>query len=152
MSKGGAFKNSEQTIRKVLSETQTIALVGASPKPERPSNYVMEFLLRHGYKVIPINPGLAGKEIHGRRVIGSLKDITEQVDMVDIFRNSEAAGAVVDEAIEIGAKSVWMQVGVINEEAAERATKAGLDVVMNTCPKVELPRMDFSPKPGSSHL
>lgn len=136
--------NDVATIRKVLTSTKTIALVGASPKPERPSNYVMKFLLDHGYNVIPVNPGLEGKEIHGKLVYGNLSSIPEPVDMVDIFRNSEAVPPIVDDAIAIGAKSVWMQVGVINEGAAETAIKAGLDVVMNECPKIQIPLLGIS--------
>jgi uncharacterized protein len=130
--------HSEATMRKVLTNSKTIALVGASPKPERPSNYVMKYLLDHNYDVIPINPGLEGQELYGKTVFASLSDIPKsvEVDMVDIFRNSAAVPPIVDEAIEIGAKSIWMQLGVMNEEAAEKARKAGLEVVQDACPKV----------------
>jgi predicted CoA-binding protein len=144
------FKNSDGTLRKILTETKTIALIGASKKPERPSYHVMETLLNHGFKVIPINPQFPGDRIHGQEVIASLKDIKEPVDMVDIFRNSEAAGEAVDEAIAIQAKSVWLQKGVVNEEAAKRAMEAGLDVAMDTCPAIELPRLGFIPSGSSS--
>lgn len=130
--------NDEATIRKILTNTKTIALVGASPKSERPSNYVMKFLLEHNYDVIPINPGMEGQELHGKTVYGSLSGIpkTVEIDMVDIFRNSEAVSPIVDEAIKVGAKYIWMQLSVVNEEAAQKAREAGLEVVQNACPKV----------------
>ena len=131
----------KDTIIKILRETKTIAMVGASPKPERPSFGVMRFLQSEGYKVIPVNPGQAGKTINGEQVYASLSAVPQPIDMVDIFRRSEDVGPVVDEAIRIGAKFIWMQLGVINEEAAERARKAGLLVVMDHCPAIEIPRL-----------
>lgn len=128
-------------IKALLKEVKTIALVGASANPARDSHGVMVFLQHQGYRVIPVNPGLAGQELLGEKVAASLADIDGPIDMVDIFRNSEAAGPVVDEAIAAGAKAVWMQLGVINPEAAARAEAAGLKVVMNHCPKIEIPRL-----------
>ncbi len=133
---------SDDYIQSILDDVKTVALVGASDKEERPSYRVTKFLLEQGYKVIPVNPGKAGQEILGQKVAASLADIDEPVDMVDIFRNSEAAGNVTDEAIRIGAKVAWMQLGVVNEEAAKRAEAAGLRVVMDRCPKIEIPRLE----------
>ena len=132
----------EPHIAKALAETKVIALVGASPNPDRPSNEVMAFLLARGFEVIPVNPGLGGKTIHGQTVYEKLADIPKPIDMVEIFRNSEAAGGVVDEALALAVKPrvIWMQLGVVNEEAAKRAEAQGLTVIMNRCPAIELPR------------
>jgi len=140
-----AEKYDDEFLKGILTETKVIALVGASPKPERPSHGVMRYLQRRGYKVIPVNPGLAGQTLNGERVYASLKEIpqgeTGRIDMVDIFRNSEAAAAPAEDAIAIGAKTVWMQLDVINAEAAKKARAAGLKVVMNRCPAIEIPRL-----------
>jgi len=134
----------DDDIAELLHETRTIALVGASDRPTRPSWGVMAFLLDQGYRVLPVNPQLAGGEVHGQRVLPDLAAIDEPIDMVDIFRRPAAAGEAVDAAIAAGAKSVWLQIGVINEAAAERAEAAGLKVVMNRCPVIEIPRLGVS--------
>ncbi|MBM3522588.1 MAG: CoA-binding protein [Alphaproteobacteria bacterium] len=128
-------------IRAVLRDARVIAMVGASTNWVRPSYFAMKYLQAKGYRVIPVNPTAAGQEILGEPVYASLKDIPVKVDMVDIFRNSEAAGAVTDEAIAIGTPIVWMQLGVRNDEAAARAEAAGIRVVMNRCPKIEFGRL-----------
>jgi predicted CoA-binding protein len=139
---------SDQDIAHLLSRVRYIALVGASDRPGRASHGVMRFLQNHGYRLFPVNPQLAGQEIHGERVYASLAEIEEPIDMVDIFRRPQAAGEAVDEAIAIGAKSVWLQLGVINEEAARRAETAGLDVVMDRCPAIDIPRLNVAPVGG----
>ena len=126
-------------IRGILNSVKVIALVGASSNIVRPSYFVMQYLQDKGYDVIPVNPGLAGQTLLGKLAYASLKDIPRRIDMVDIFRNSEAAGAIVDEALNIDPKPsvIWMQLSVRNDEAAARAEAAGLKVVMNRCPKME---------------
>jgi predicted CoA-binding protein len=131
-------------LRRILRDTRTIAMVGASANWNRPSYFAMKYLQSRGYKIYPVNPGAVGQKILGQEVYGSLDDLPEKPDMVDIFRNSEAAGPITDEAIKHGAKVVWMQIGVINPEAAKRAEDAGLKVVMNRCPKIEHSRLSGS--------
>jgi predicted CoA-binding protein len=131
----------DEDIAELLQNTRTIALVGASDRPDRPSYEVMAFLQRHGYRVIPVNPQITGEHVHGEYVWRELAQIGEPIDMVDIFRRPQAAGEAVDQAVAAGAKSVWMQLGVINEEAAARAEAAGLKVVMDRCPKIEIARL-----------
>jgi uncharacterized protein len=133
----------DEDIRQILSSVKTIALVGWSPKPDRPSHGVAAYLVRRGYRVIPVNPGQAGQSALGEVVRASLAEITEPVDMVDIFRRSEEAGAVVDQALAAfpGLKAVWMQLGVVDEAAAERARARGVKAVMNRCPAIEIPRL-----------
>lgn len=127
-------------LRGILDRVKTIAMVGASEKPSRPSHGVMRFLQGKGYRVIPVNPRATAPEILGEKVYKSLADIPGKVDMVDVFRRSEDTGPVVDDAIEKGARVVWMQLGVRNDEAARKAERAGLQVVMNRCPKIEYAR------------
>ena len=132
-------------LRRILTNARTIAMVGASPDWVRPSNFVMKYLQGKGYRVIPVNPGHAGKDILGETTYASLSDIPDKFDMVDVFRTSAAAGAIADEAIEVaadkGAQVLWMQLGVRDDAAAERAEAAGLTVVMNHCPKIEYGRL-----------
>ena len=133
----------DDDIRRILTSVRTIAVVGWSPKPDRASHGVAAFLKRKGYRVIPVNPGQAGQEALGEVVRASLAGIGEEVDMVDIFRRSEEAGAVVDEALAAlpGLKAVWMQLGVVDEAAAARARAVGVEVVMDRCPAIEMPRL-----------
>ena len=140
----------DEEIRDLLSSVRTIAVVGASDNPGRASYGVMERLQDHGYRVLPVNPRITGEHVHGEYVWRELGQIGEPIDMVDIFRRSEDVGPVVDEAIQAGAKAVWMQLGVINEEAAAKAEAAGLKVVMDRCPKIELPRLRV-PRVDAAH-
>ncbi|AIX50804.1 MULTISPECIES: CoA-binding protein [Pantoea] len=135
----------DQTIRDVLMNTRRIALVGASDKPARPSYGVMRYLLDQGYEVIPVSPKLAGQQLMGQTAYASLAEIPGKVDMVDVFRNAEAAWEVAQDAIAIGAKTLWLQLGVINEQAAVLASDAGLTVIMDRCPKIEIPRLNITP-------
>ena len=135
----------DEDIYALLVGTRTIAMVGASDRPDRPSYGVMAYLQSRGYRVLPVNPQITGEHVHGEYVWRELSQIGEPIDMVDIFRRPQAAGEAVDQAIAAGAKSVWMQIGVINEEAARRAEAAGLQVVMDKCPKIEIPRLRVPP-------
>src|SRR5450631_2932656 len=128
-------------LRRILSTVRTIAMVGASSNWNRPSYFVMKYLQGKGYRVIPVNPGTAGKEQLGEKIYASLRDIPDKIDMVDVFRASDQVGPAVDDAIAIGAKVVWMQLGVRNDAAAEKAEAAGLEVIMNRCPKIEFGRL-----------
>src|SRR5215212_884310 len=130
-----------EDIAELLTSARNIAMVGASDRPDRPSHGVMKFLQDHGYRVLPVNPQITGEHVHGEFVWRELAQIGMPIDLVDIFRRPEAAGDAVDQAIFVGAKAVWMQLGVINEEAAARAEAAGLKVVMDRCPAIELRRL-----------
>ncbi|WP_430398870.1 CoA-binding protein [Ferrovibrio sp.] len=134
---------SEDYIRGILRSTQVIAMVGASANWNRPSYFAMKYLQAKGYRVIPVNPREVGKEILGEKVYAALSEIPVKIDMVDCFRNSEAIPPIADEAIKIGAKVLWMQLGVRNDEAATKAEAAGLKVVMNRCPKIEYGRLSL---------
>ncbi|WP_294333922.1 CoA-binding protein [uncultured Sphingomonas sp.] len=135
----------DEDIRTLLEEARTIAMVGASDRPNRPSNGVMLLLQRHGYRVIPVNPRITGEHIYGEFVFRDLDQIGVPIDIVDIFRKSEDAGAVVDAAIAAGAKAVWMQLDVVDHDAAARAEAAGLKVVMDRCPAIEIRRLGLAP-------
>jgi predicted CoA-binding protein len=137
---------SDDYLRSILESVRTIAVVGASPRRERPSHRVMAYLQRRGYRAIPVNPNAAGGTINGEKCYASLAEVPEPIDTVDVFRRSEAAGGVVDEAIAIGAKVVWMQLGVRDDAAAARAEGRGLKVVMNRCPAIEIPRLGLPPR------
>jgi len=131
----------DRYIRDVLSRTRTVAMVGASPNWNRPSYFVMKYLQLKNFRVIPVNPRAAGETILGETAYGSLDEVPEAVDMVDVFRSAKEAMAITQQAIKKGAKVVWMQIGVRNDEAARLAEDAGLSVVMNRCPKIEYSRL-----------
>jgi predicted CoA-binding protein len=134
---------SDARIREVMTTTKRIAVVGASNKPERPSYGVMRFLLQQGFEVVPVNPGLAGEVLLGQLVVASLEE-AGALDMVDLFRNAAEVGPPVVEAIRLGAKTIWMQLDVVNTEVAETARQAGLTVVMDRCPAIEMPRLGLA--------
>ena len=140
----------DKDIAELLSNARTIAMVGASDNPDRPSFRVMKFLQDQGYRVIPVNPKITGEHVHGEYVWRELAQIGEPIDIVDIFRRSEFAGENVDQAIAVSAKAVWMQLGVIDHEAAERAEVAGLKVVMDRCPAIEIPRLGIERRENST--
>lgn len=137
---------SDDDLRRILTETRVIALVGASANPDRPSHRVGWYLARRGYRVIPVNPGLAGQSLFGETVVARLADLPGGVDMVDIFRRSEEVGPVVADALASlpGLRTVWMQLGVVNEAAADAARAKGVEVVMDRCPAIEIPRLGVS--------
>ena len=141
----GPLAYSDELLRGILRKVQTIAMVGASANPVRPSNFAMKYLQGKGYKVIPVNPGQAGKEIHGEMAYASLHDIPNKFEMVDIFRDSKAVGPIMDTAIELtpekGIQGVWMQLGIRNAAAARLGERAGLTVIMERCPKIEYARL-----------
>ena len=138
----------DEDIRQLLDEVRTIAVIGASDRPDRPSWGVMKTLQDWGYRILPVNPAITGEHVHGEYVWRDLAQIGEPIDMVDIFRKSAAAGEAVDAAILAGAKAVWLQLGVIDEGAAARAEAAGLKVVMDRCPAIELRRLGVAMKEG----
>ena len=131
----------DEDIAELLRNARTIAMVGASDRPERPSYGVMKFLQGHGFRVLPVNPQITGEHVQGEYVWRELAQIGEPIDIVDIFRRPNAAGEAVDQAIAVGARAVWRQIGVVNEEAAARAEAAGLKVVMDRCTKIEIMRL-----------
>jgi len=138
----------DEDIARLLTNGRTIAVVGASDRPTRPSYGVMKFLQDWGYRVFPVNPQITGEHVLGEFVWRELAQIGVPIDIVDIFRRPDAAGAAVDQAILAGAKAVWLQIGVINAEAAARAEAAGLKVVMDRCPAIELRRLNIPPLEG----
>lgn len=137
------MNDSDEELREILSTVKTIAMIGASPNESRPSYHVMEFLLQQGYRVLPVNPGQAGKQILGQKVYAKIDDINEPIDMVEVFRASDAVAGIVDEVLKLQSlpKVLWTQLDVVDEEAGKRAQKAGLKVVMNHCPAIEHPRL-----------
>ena len=135
----------DEDIAELLRSARTIAVVGASDRPNRPSYGVAKFLADQGWRVLPVNPQITGEHLHGEYVWRELGQIGGPIDIVDIFRRPGEAGLAVDQAIAVGAKAVWLQLGIVNEEAAERAEAAGLKVVMDRCTKIEVMRLGVSP-------
>jgi predicted CoA-binding protein len=133
-------------IRALLTQARTIALVGASDRPDRPSHGVMAALQAHGYRVLPVNPALAGQQLLGEAVRRDISEIDAPIDIVDIFRRAESVGPIVEAAIAAGARAIWMQLGIVNHAAAARAEAAGLQVVMDRCPKIEIRRLGLTPR------
>ena len=136
---------SDEAVRDLLLRTRRIAVVGASDRPGRPSNGVFRFLLDRGYDAVPVNPALAGRTLHGVAAVAGLEEAAP-LDLVDVFRRSEDAGAVVDESIRLGARAVWLQLGVVDQAAAERARAAGVICVMDRCPAIEWGRLGLPPR------
>ena len=132
---------SDEAIAQLLAQVKRIALIGASAKPERPSHRVMQFLLDEGYEVLPINPGLAGQKLLGQSVHASLADLPTSVDMADIFRDAASLPEVTQDVVAVGIPAMWTQLGVVHSEAERTATAAGLQVVMDRCPAIEIPRL-----------
>lgn len=131
----------DEAIARILSETRSIALLGASPRLERASYRVLHFLLDHGYDVFPVNPKLAGERLQGRTVHAALSDIPAPIDMVDVFRQPKFLPGIVSESVDIGARFLWTQLGVVDHQAAAAAERAGMEVVMDRCPAIEIPRL-----------
>jgi uncharacterized protein len=131
----------DEDIAELLRNARNIAVFGCSDRPDRPSYGVSAFLQRHGYRILPVNPTITGERVHGEFVWRDLGQLGVPIDVVDIFRRSDSVGEAVDQAIAIGAKAVWMQLGIVNEEAAARAEAAGLKVVMDRCIKIEILRL-----------
>ena len=136
---------SDDDIRELLTSARNIAVVGCSDRPDRPSYGVSAFLQRHGYRILPVNPQITGERVHSEFVWRELSQLGVPIDIVDIFRRPMAAGEAVDEAIAVGAKAVWLQLGIVNDEAAARAEAAGLKVVQDKCIKIEVMRLGIPP-------